>query len=85
MDLVTAANYAGYTGFGEMPMAAIDELSKALTAGSGTDSSAFTNGRSLVVESLEQTLMTTTFSAEDIVLWKMLKTNPVFSCRGRVG
>jgi hypothetical protein len=79
MDLVTAANYAGYTGFGEMPMAAIDELSKALTAGSGTDSSAFTNGRSLVVESLEQTLMTTTFSAEDIVLWKMLKTNPVFA------
>jgi hypothetical protein len=79
MDLITAQSYAGYTGFGEMPAASVDELQKALTAGSGTDAASFTNGRSLIVESLEQTLMTTTFSAEDIVLWKMLKSNPVYA------
>jgi hypothetical protein len=79
MDLITAQSYAGYTGFGEMPLAAVDELQKALTAGSGTDSASFSNGRSLVVESLENTLMTTTFSSEDIVLWKMLKSSPVFA------
>jgi hypothetical protein len=79
VDIVTAQQYAGYTGFGEMPMAAVEELQKALTAGTGTDSNTFTNGRSLVVESLEQTLMTTTFSADDIVFWKMLKTNPVYA------
>lgn len=79
MELITAQSYAGYTGFGEMPLAAVDELQKALTAGSGTDASTFTNGRSLIVESLEQTLMTTTYSAEDIVLWKQLKNNPVYA------
>lgn len=79
MDIVSAQHYAGYDGFGSAPFADVEALHKALTAGTGTDAAAFTGGRSLIVESLEQTLMTTTFSMEDIVLFRDLKTNPVFA------
>lgn len=79
MDIVSAQQYAGYDGFGVAPFADVEALHKALTAGSGTDASLFTGGRSLIVESLEQTLMTTTFSMDDIVLFRDLKTNPIFA------
>jgi hypothetical protein len=78
VDVVSLAHYQGQDGFGIGSFQDIEQLNKALTAGSGTDSSAFSGGRSLTVESLEQTLMTTTYSMEDIVLFKLLKSNPIF-------
>lgn len=79
MDTISMSMYAGYNGFGQMPLSQVEELQKALTAGTGTDSASFTGGRALTVESLEGTLMTTTFSADDVVLWKMLKSTPVYA------
>lgn len=79
MDFVTADQYSGYNGFGISPFADVEALNKALTAGSGTDAASFTNGRSLIVESLEETLMTTTYSSKDVVLFKKLKQNPIYA------
>jgi hypothetical protein len=79
VDVVTAQSYAGYDGFGMSPFGDVEALHKALTAGTGTDAASYTNGRSLIVESLENTLMVTTFSMEDIRLFKDLKTNPIFA------
>lgn len=79
MDFVTAEQYSGYNGFGVSPFSDVEALNKALTAGSGTDAASFTNGRSLIVESLEETLMTTTYSAQDVVLFKKLKQNPIYA------
>jgi hypothetical protein len=78
VDVVSLGHYQGADGFGMGSFADIEQLNKALTAGTGTDSASFTGGRSLTVESLEQTLMTTTYSMEDIVLFKLLKSNPIF-------
>jgi hypothetical protein len=79
MDFVTAEQYSGYNGFGVSPFTDVEALNKALTAGTGTDHATFTNGRSLIVESLEETLMTTTYSAQDVVLFKKLKQNPIYA------
>lgn len=79
MDFVTAEAYSGYNGFGVAPFSDIEALNKALSAGTGTDAASFTGGRSLIVESLEETLMTTTYSSTDVVLFKKLKQNPVFA------
>ncbi len=51
-------------------------LNKAISAGSGTDSAAFTGGRSLVVESLEQTLVDVLWSEKHIRAFKLLKSSP---------
>lgn len=79
MDFVTAEAYNGYNGFGIAPFSDIEALNKALSAGTGTDAASFTGGRSLIVESLEETLMVTTYSSQDVVLFKKLKQNPVFA------
>ena len=51
-------------------------LNKAISAGSGTDSAAFTGGRSLIVESLEQTLVDVLWSEKHIRAFKLLKSSP---------
>lgn len=79
MDFVTADAYSGYNGFGVSPFSDVEALGKALSAGTGTDHASFANGRALIVESLEETLMTTTYSAQDVVLFKKLKQNPIYA------
>jgi hypothetical protein len=79
LGMVTSQDYEGMDRFGIASPADIEALGKALTAGSGTDMAALTGGRALTVQSLEQTLMVTTLSAEDIVLFKRLKKFPVYA------
>lgn len=54
---------------------ASEELQKALTAGSGTDSAAFQGGRALIFESIEASLITVLHSTDDAVLFQKLKTD----------
>jgi len=85
-NVVSAADYphlmfnAAEEGYGTSPDAlAMMEaaLAKAITAGSGTDSSSFTGGRSMIVESLEQTLIDVLWTEKHIRAFKELKSSAV--------
>jgi hypothetical protein len=54
-------------------------LNKALTAGYVTDAAAMTGGRSLIVQSLENTLKVVTYQEKAIVLWKDIIKLPAYS------
>ncbi len=54
-------------------------MMKALTAGTGTDSSGFTGGRAMTLESLEDTLQDVLWGEDHIKLFKSLKTSPLFA------
>ncbi len=56
-----------------------EALSKAVTAGYGTDHSAFVGGRSLMVESLEQTLQDVLWGEKHIKCFKALKASALHS------
>ncbi len=57
--------------------ALVSSLTKALTAGSGTDSASFTGGRSMIPESLENTLQTTLWGERHVKLFKKLRPKPL--------
>lgn len=58
----------------------VNELQKALSAGYGTDSANFTNGRALIPENLETEVMNVlSMAKEDCKLMATLKTQPVRS------
>lgn len=78
MDNVVAADYPEWflpALEGQEPN--VGDMLKAITAGTGTDSSTFTGGRALVPESLEQTLLDTLWGEKHIKLFKALKKSAV--------
>jgi hypothetical protein len=57
----------------------VDELIKALTAGTGADASAFTGGRALVGESLDTLLHETLYREKHVKLFKALRSSPLYA------
>lgn len=68
-----------YEGFAQSNAETLEVLSKALTAGSGVDASAFTGGRALTPESLDFTLVNVLASQDEARLFKALKKTPIKS------
>lgn len=67
----------GLATFGDTAWDTVEALNKALSAGAGTDISTLTGGRALTLESLENVLMTTCYSAKDLVLFPRLKRQSI--------
>ena len=65
------------TGYGELHAESLQNLQKALTAGSGVDAASFTGGRALTPESLEKTLVNVLATQKEAVLFQMLKHTPI--------
>ena len=74
-DIVQNA-YAG-SGFYGANSETLENLHKALQAGSGADASSFTGGRALIPENLDQTLINVLHSVDEAILFQRLKKNPV--------
>ena len=68
-----------YQGFARGNQDMLEGLSKALTAGSGTDTSGFQGGRALIPESLDTTLVSVLWKQDEAKLFKALKKIPVKS------
>lgn len=68
---------AGFGGFGQTSESAVDDLNKALSA--GTQRPAVDGGNALRVESLEGTLRVLTFRAEHVKFWKTIPKLPAYS------
>lgn len=71
------ANFVGHGDFGNVDV--LENLQKALTAGSGVDASSFTGGRALVPESLENTLVNVLWSQDEARLFQRIKKQPISS------
>jgi len=71
---VSWSDYEGVVGFGATSQQEVDELNKALAAGSDINKPAVAAGEgfALRVESLEQTLKVVTYRMEHIKLWKAI-------------
>lgn len=74
-----ALDYNMTEGFGEVGTDVIEQLRKALTAGSGVDAGSFSGGRALIPESLEGTLVNILFTQKDAVLFQTLKKKSIKS------
>lgn len=70
-------NMVGHGSFENI--AALQELNKALTAGSGVDASSMTGGRALIPESLENTLANVLWSQDEAKLFQRVKKKPIAS------
>jgi hypothetical protein len=68
-------NYVGHGDFGNIDV--LENLQKALTAGSGVDAGAFTGGRALIPESLENTLVNVLWSQDEARLFQRIKKKPI--------
>lgn len=68
-----------YNGFAQGNAETMELLSKALSAGTGVDASAFTGGRALTPESLDFTLVNILHSRDEARLFQRLKKLPVKS------
>lgn len=80
MDPVRASDYPeqffspGDAGMG------VEEMLKAITAGTGTDAANFTGGRAMTLESLEGTLQDTLWNERrHIILFNKLKSSPLYA------
>jgi len=71
------ANFVGHGDFGNMDV--LENLQKALSAGSGVDAGAFTGGRALIPESLENTLVNVLWSQDEARLFQRIKKKPISS------
>jgi len=71
------ANMVGHGDFGNVDV--LENLQKALSAGSGVDAASFTGGRALVPESLENTLVNVLWSQDEARLFQRIKKQPVSS------
>ena len=69
------ANHVGYGDFGNVDI--LENLQKALTAGSGVDAAAFTGGRALIPESLENTLVNVLWSQDEARLFQRIKKKAI--------
>ena len=68
-----------YQGFAKGNQEMMETLEKALSAGSGVDTAAFTGGRALIPESLDSTLVNVLWKQDEAKLFKALKKIPVKS------
>lgn len=64
---------------GEVHMESLQLLQKALSAGSGVDAAAFTGGRALIPESLENTLVNILHTQDEARIFQALKKVPIKS------
>jgi len=71
------ANMVGHGDFGNTDV--LENLQKALTAGSGVDAGSFTGGRALIPESLENTLVNVLWSQDEARLFQRIKKKAVSS------
>jgi len=78
MDLTNLIDQ-NYQGFAEGNQETLEALTKALSAGSGVDTAAFSGGRAMTPESLDTTLVNVLWSQDEARLFKALKKNPVKS------
>lgn len=76
-NTVSFKDYEGIQGFGIGSAQDVDELNKALSA--GTQRPPASGGSALRVESLEATLRTVTFTLQNIKLWPKIPKLPAFS------
>lgn len=77
MEMVSLRDYEGIQGFGIGSSQEVDELNKALSA--GTQRPPTSGGNVLRVESLEATLRVVTFSQAHIKFWRLLPKLPAYS------
>lgn len=70
-------NFVGHGDFGNVET--LENLQKALSAGSGVDASSFTGGRALIPESLENTLVNVLWSQDEARLFQRIKKKPISS------
>jgi hypothetical protein len=70
-------NMGGYGDFGNVDV--LENLQKALSAGSGVDAASFTGGRALIPESLENTLVNVLWSQDEARLFQRIKKQPIAS------
>ena len=75
--MVSLRDYEGIQGFGMSSTQQVEELNKALSA--GTQNPPTSGGNVLRVESLEATLRVVTFTLGHIKFWKMIPKLPAFS------
>jgi hypothetical protein len=69
---------AAWDGLGSfMGGVAVQDMLKSLEAGSGVDAAAFTQGRALQYESLDNVLYTSTVSMTSAALWRAIRKNPI--------
>jgi len=67
-----------WDGLGQLMSGAMtQDLLKALEAGTGLDAEAFTGGRAMQYESLQDTLLSTTLTEEDALLWRRMPKRSV--------
>ena len=81
-DMVSWKDYDGVDGFGAASSEDVDNLNKALSAGSEQNPPASVvpgDGFALRVESLESTLKVTTYSMKHIRLWKNIPKLPAYN------
>ena len=71
------ANMVGHGDFGNLDV--LENLQKALSAGTGVDAGAFTGGRALIPESLENTLVNVLWSQDEARLFQRIKKKAVSS------
>ena len=69
----------GFEGFGQANMETLQLLQKALTAGSGVNAGAFTGGRALIPESLDNTLVNILHTQDEARIFQALKKLPIKS------
>lgn len=80
-QMVSFADYEGIEGYGTASQNTVDELNKALTAGQDINAPSVAAGEGfpLRVESLENTLKVTTFTAKEIMFWKRITKIPAYN------
>ena len=78
MDLLSQMDL-GYEGFVKANAETLEALTKAMTAGSGVDAGAFTGGRALTPESLDNVLVNVLHTQDEARLFMRLKKQPVKS------
>lgn len=71
------ANMVGHGDFGNVDV--LENLQKALSAGSGVDAGSFTGGRALIPESLENTLVNVLWSQDEARLFQRIKKKAISS------
>jgi hypothetical protein len=80
-NFVSWKDYQGLQGFGSMDQQQMQDLRKALTAGSSINAPAFVPGEgfALRMESLEKTLKVTTYKMDDLQLWPSVTKLPAWN------
>ncbi len=68
-------NFVGHGDMGNVEV--LQNFQKALEAGSGVDAGSFTNGRALIPESLENTLVNVLWSQDEARLFQRVKKQPI--------